>query len=171
MWWLLVGIILLGVAVSLWYSLAKGAPWIPTTGAIRKRMLDCAKLAPGELLLDLGAGDGRILIEAVKRYGARAIGYEVNPVLVWFAKCRIWCAGLARRAHIEHSDLFTAPIPDAAVVTLFLLQDTNQRVRRELVPRFRPGTRVVSYAFTFEGLEPVAIERFGWGPPIYLYHL
>ncbi|MBI4133454.1 class I SAM-dependent methyltransferase [Candidatus Uhrbacteria bacterium] len=166
--WLGCAFVLIGIAGFLWYSSMKGAPWFPTTKRTRQQMLDIAKLAPGELLLDLGAGDGRMVIDAARR-GARAVGYEVNPLLARIARWRVGRAKLADRVRIEHVDLFAAALPPADVVTLFLLQDTNQRVRDEILPRLTQGTRVVSYAFTFRGIEPTRVLRPLRGPAIYLY--
>lgn len=153
------------------YSYRAGAPWLPTAKGTRKRMLALLELKPGETIIELGAGDGRILIDAVKQYGVRAIGYEINPVLSLVAKIRVRLAGLEDQVEIRSADFFSAKLPDANAITLFLLQDTNQRVKREILPKLAPGTRVVSYAFTFEGITPTKVDRPPRTTPIYLYQL
>ncbi len=126
---------------------------IPTPPAVVEAMLAAAQVAPGEVVYDLGAGDGRIVITAARLFGARGVGIELDPELVAIAQEQ------ARLAHVEHqvafrcADLFAVDLSDADVVTLFLLPEMNNRLRPQL-QRLRPGARVVSYEFDIDGCEP-----------------
>lgn len=136
------------VAVSFWYSLKKGAPWWPTPTRRIRKLLTAAGLKPGETVIDAGCGDGRVLLLAAREFGARGIGIEVHPVLVWIGRLRIACARLSSQVVIQRADLFSVDLRAADVLFLFLLQETNLGLQEKLRRELRPGTRVVSYAFT-----------------------
>lgn len=109
-----------------------------------KQMLELAGVKPGDVVYDLGSGDGRIPIAAARDFGARAVGVEVNPKLLAISRDKVKAAGLEGRVEIRDEDLFKADISDATVVTLFLWEGLNVR----LIPKLKalkPGTRVVSY--------------------------
>lgn len=130
------------------YSVMFGAPFLPT-GADRVRaMLRLADARPGELLVDLGSGDGRIVIAAA-RAGLRAEGWEVNPYLWLISVLRIRYAGVQDRARVRLGSYWPASMRDADVVTLFLITSQMRAMERKLRAELRPGSRVVSYAFTF----------------------
>jgi SAM-dependent methyltransferase len=115
-------------------------------------MLDLAELKLGERLVDLGSGDGRIAIAAAGR-GADALGVELDPRLVRRARTLAEMAG-EQRARFLRADLFTVPLRDADVVTLYLLPNVNARLRPKLLNEMRPGTRVVSHAFDMGDWKP-----------------
>ena len=119
---------------------------IPTPQALVDRMLDMARLVPGDELVDLGSGDGRTVITAARR-GARATGIEYNPELVEFARRNAISAGVGERARFEKADIFESDFSRATVVTLFLLPSLNLKLRPRLLA-LRPGTRIVSNSFT-----------------------
>jgi hypothetical protein len=123
----------------------KDVVWVPSPQALVDRMLDIAKLAPGEYHMDLGSGDGRTVITAAKR-GATAVGVEYNANMVALARENAKQAGVADRATFIEGDLFEADLSKANVITLFLLPDINLRLRPKILD-LRPGTRVVSNSF------------------------
>jgi SAM-dependent methyltransferase len=129
-----------------------GAPprdvvYVPTPQATVEAMLELASVAPTDVVYDLGSGDGRIVITAAKKYGARGVGIEIDPGLVKQATESAAAAGVAGKVRFVAANLFDARISDATVVTLYLLQSLNERLRPKLVRELRPGTRVVSHVF------------------------
>jgi cyclopropane fatty-acyl-phospholipid synthase-like methyltransferase len=155
--------ILFGIAVlalvSVYLSTFWGAPWAPTSVETVDQMLRLAEVGSGQTVVDLGAGDGRIVIRAARHFGARAIGVEIDPLRYLIANALIWAAGLRRRARVVHGNAFAYDLSEADVVTMYLLQGTNQRLQSRLSEQLRPGARVVSHAFTFEGWTPIAIDE------------
>jgi hypothetical protein len=123
----------------------KDVVWVPSPQALVDRMLDIAKLGPGDIHFDLGSGDGRTVITAAKR-GATAFGVEFNPNMVALAREAAKQAGVTDRATFIEGDLFKADISKATVITLFLLPDINLRLRPKILD-LKPGTRVVSNSF------------------------
>lgn len=120
----------------------KDVEWVPTPDALTETMLDMAGLGPDDVLMDLGSGDGRLVIEAARR-GARAIGVEYDAQLVALSRERAADAGMSGRASFRQADLFEVDLSEATVVTLFLLPDLNLRLRPTLLD-LAPGTRIVS---------------------------
>jgi hypothetical protein len=130
----------------------KDVVWVPTSQALVDRMLDMAGLTPQDRLVDLGSGDGRLVITAAKR-GARARGIEFNPDMVALSRRAAAAEGVAGRASFEQADIFESNFSEATVVTLFLLPHLNMRLRPTLLD-MPPGTRVLSNSFTMEDWEP-----------------
>jgi hypothetical protein len=124
----------------------KDVVWVPTDSPLVEKMLDIAKVTPDDYLIDLGAGDGRTVIAAAKR-GLTAHGIEYNPKMVDLAKKRAAAAGVADRATFEKADIFESDFSKASVITMFLLEDINIKLRPKILG-FKPGTRVVSNTFT-----------------------
>jgi SAM-dependent methyltransferase len=126
---------------------APDAPFVPTPLPVVERMLELAKVSQDDVVFDLGSGDGRMVITAARRYGARGVGVEINPVWVLYARRDAEQAGVTDRVTFRIEDLFTIDLRDATVVTLYLLPWMN----RKLAPRFhaelRPGTRIVSHMY------------------------
>src|SRR5262245_17896437 len=110
-------------------------------------MLDGAAVNSRDVVYDLGSGDGRIVITAARKYGARGVGIEIDPALVEKATENAAAAGVSDRVRFITQDLFKADISGATVVTLYLLQSINERLRPKLVRDLMPGTRVVSHVF------------------------
>lgn len=131
----------------------KDVIWWPTQDGLAKRMLQMAKVTPKDIVYDLGAGDGRIAITAAKVFGARAVGIEYEQALVEFGQCLAEAEGVADRVELRKGDIFQSDFSDATVVTLYLLQDLNLRLRPTLLD-MRPGTRIVSHSFTMDEWEP-----------------
>lgn len=124
----------------------KDVIWVPTPEALVDRMLNLARVTPKDYVIDLGSGDGRTVIAAVKR-GARALGVEYNPQLVALSRRRAAEAGVGDKARFIEGDIFKTDFSGATVITLFLLPDINLKLRPKLLD-MGPGTRVVSNSFT-----------------------
>ncbi len=120
----------------------KDVVWVPTPDALVNRMLDLAKVGANDTVIDLGSGDGRLVIMAAKR-GARAHGIEYNAKLVEYAQAAAAKAGVADRAQFTKADLFESDFSPATVITLFLGADLNRRLLPKLLD-LKPGTRIVS---------------------------
>jgi hypothetical protein len=123
----------------------KDVVWVPTSQAVVNKMLDLAKVTPKDYVIDLGSGDGRIVIAAAKR-GARALGIEFNPDMVELSKTNAAKEGVSGRAKFMKADLFKTDFSKATVITMFLLPDLDLRLRPMLL-EMKPGTRVVSDSF------------------------
>jgi SAM-dependent methyltransferase len=130
----------------------KDIVWLPTPDVLVERMLDLARVTPRDVVVDLGAGDGRIVIAAAAR-GAQALGVEYAPELVELSRSSAARAGVADRARFVQGDLFAADLSKATVITLFLGTDINLALRPALLD-LRPGTRIVSNTFGMGEWEP-----------------
>jgi SAM-dependent methyltransferase len=135
----------------------KDVIWMPTPEALVERMLTMAQVGPRDVVYDLGSGDGRMVIAAARR-GARAVGVEFNPELVAFSERRARAQGVARHARFVQGDIFETDFSEATVVTLYLLSTLNMRLRPTLL-RMRPGTRVVSHAFSMDDWAPDEVSQ------------
>ncbi|MDX1374060.1 MAG: class I SAM-dependent methyltransferase [Burkholderiales bacterium] len=119
-------------------------------------MLDLADVRPGDVLYDLGAGDGRIAIAAAQRFGIRAVGIEINPGMAERARENVRRAGVAHLVEIRVGDALEADLREASVVTLFLFRELNLRLRPKLRAQLEPGARVVSHRFDMGDWAPEA---------------
>ncbi|AEA11867.1 putative RNA methylase [Thermoproteus uzoniensis 768-20] len=149
-------------------------PFVPTPEVVVRRMLQLARVRPGEVLYDLGSGDGRIVIMAAKEFGAYAYGIEIRKDLYEQSTAKIRDLGLEGRARIINTNFFDADISDADVVTMYLLTSVNERLKPKLEKELRPGTRVVSHDFEVSGWRPVVVEEVyeEWrSHKIYLYKI
>jgi SAM-dependent methyltransferase len=129
-------------------------PYVPTTQEAVKAMLKLADVKPSDIVYDLGCGDGRIVIAAAKEYGAHGVGIDINPERIAEAKENANKAGVEKLVHFEENDLFDADIHEATVVTLFLLNSVNEKLRPKLWKDLKPGTRVVSNTFGMGDWKP-----------------
>ena len=127
-------------------------PYVPTPQEVVDRMLDMGRVGKNDVLYDLGCGDGRIVVTAAKKRGARGTGIDLNPVRIAEAKENAKNAGVAGRVDFKVGDLFQADVSPATVVTLYLLPSVNVKLRPRLWQQLKVGTRVVSHAFDM-GLE------------------
>jgi SAM-dependent methyltransferase len=156
MWWLILGLIFVLLAVaSISWTHFRGAQWAPTTLDTVNKMLTIAGVGADDLVYDLGCGDGRIIVTAARRYGARAVGIEIDPLRFLWCQLLITVLGLRDRVQVVFGDFFGKDLHQADVVTCYLLQVTNQKLEAKLLADLRPGTRVVSNYFTFPGLVKV----------------
>lgn len=127
----------------------------PTPEALGRRMLEFAAVGPADVVHDLGCGDGRLVIEAAVRFGARGVGVDRDPARIAEANQRAQAAGVgADRVRFTEGDLRDAPLSDATVVCLYLQDFAYDRLRPHLERTLRPGTRIVSHRFTFSGWPP-----------------
>ena len=122
-------------------------PYVPTPEEVVTAMLKLANVHKGDVVHDLGCGDGRIVITAATKYGASGVGFEIDPALVKKARANAAAAGVSDRVRFVTEDLFTADLSRASVVTLYLLQSINERLRPKLVRQLKPGARIVSHVF------------------------
>ncbi|MCC6532529.1 MAG: class I SAM-dependent methyltransferase [Burkholderiales bacterium] len=130
----------------------KDVIWVPTPDALIARMLEMAKVTPQDYLVDLGSGDGRTVIAAAKR-GTRALGIEFNADMVALSSRNAEAAGVAERAKFVQGDIFATDFSQASVVTMYLLSSLNLKLRPTLLD-MKPGTRLVSHAFTMGDWSP-----------------
>lgn len=142
----------------------------PTPLPVVQAMTDLAAVNAGDVVYDLGCGDGRIVITAAQKYGARGVGIDIDPDRVKEATENTRKAGVADRVKIVRGDLFEADISPATVVTLYLLTDLNLKLRPKLMKDLKPGTRVVSHAFTMGDWKPEKTEDVG-GTTVYLWRI
>ena len=126
----------------------KDVIWVPTPQGLINKMLDMAKITPADYVIDLGSGDGRTVIAAARR-GARALGIEYNPDMVELSKRSAEKAGVAGKANFVKADLFESDFSQATVITMYLLPTLNLKLRPKILD-LKPGTRIVSHAFTMD---------------------
>lgn len=132
-------------------------PNIPTPPGIVERMLDMAHVKAGETVYDLGSGDGRVLVTAVQKFGARGVGIEINPDLCEKARASIKSLGLEDKISIIHGSALRTDLRPADVVTMYFLTLSNEKLRPNL-EKMRPGTRVVSFQFPIHGWKPMEMQ-------------
>jgi len=130
----------------------KDVVWVPTPQALVDTMLSLAKVTSADYLMDLGSGDGRLVITAAKR-GATALGIEYNPDMVALARRHAMEEGVSEKAKFENADIFETDFSKATVITLFLLSELNLRLRPTIL-EMKPGTRIVSNTFGMGDWEP-----------------
>jgi SAM-dependent methyltransferase len=122
-------------------------PYVPTPPEVVEGMLVLAGLKPGDVLYDLGCGDGRIVIAAAKKYGVKATGIDIDPIRISESNKNAAEAGVKDKVRFLQQDLFEADFKDATVVTMYLLTSVNLRLRPKLLAELKPGTRLVSHSF------------------------
>jgi SAM-dependent methyltransferase len=175
----------LSVAV-LWLSVAAGlclaqrpyverlAPFVPSPQVVVERMLEAAEVKPGETVYDLGCGDGRIVIAAAREFRAKGVGVELSNDLVRQARDQVNRLGLGNRVTILQGDLLEVDLKPADVVTLYLLTESNDRLKPIFEKSLRPGARVVSHDFRIRGWKPLEVETVavsGRAHTIYVYRM
>jgi predicted RNA methylase len=152
------------------------APFVPSPLPVIQHMLKLADLKAGEVLFDLGAGDGRTVIMAAKSFGARAVGVELREDLAKKALSTIHDNGIADRVTIVNGDMFSVNLTSADVVFLYLTTSANEKIRPKMETELRKGVRVVSHDYEIVGWRPLKVENFCENPKlgypshtIYLY--
>ena len=143
-------------------------PFVPTTSSVVEAMLKLAGVHKGDVVYDLGCGDGRIVIMAAKKFGARAVGVDINPERIDEANANAKKEGVEHMVKFVENDLFDADIRPATVVTLYLLPDVNLKLKPKLLKDLKPGTRVVSHSFDMGDWKPEKQETVE-GATIYLW--
>ncbi|HTW64729.1 MAG TPA: methyltransferase domain-containing protein [Bryobacteraceae bacterium] len=147
------------------------APYVVSPQEIVDRMLELADVKPGEMVYDLGSGDGRILITAVVRFKAKAVGVEISDELVKSTNDRIRRLGLDNDARVIHGSFLNVDLSPADVVTLYLATDVNEMLRPNLEKYLKNGARVVSHEYAVPGWKPKLVDKDPerHGHTIYLY--
>lgn len=141
--------------------------YVPTPQEVVDGMLRLAKVTKDDVVYDLGSGDGRIPITAAQKYGARGIGFDINPVRIAEANANLKAAGVGDKVRFVEADLFQQDLSEATVVTLYLLPSLNLKLRPTLW-KLKPGTRIVSHSFDMGDWKPEATETID-GRTIYLW--
>jgi hypothetical protein len=131
----------------------KDVVWVPTPDHLVTAMLKIGGVTSNDVVYDLGAGDGKVVIAAAKEFGARAVGIEYNKNFIPLAGCLVKAAGVAGKAKVIHGDIFETDFSEATVVTMYLLPELNKRLMPILL-KMKPGTRVVSHSFSMGDWKP-----------------
>jgi len=158
----------LTLLVSVLWTNRTGAPWVPTPMSKVHKMLEMAGAGPGDLVYDLGCGDGRTIVTAARHYGARSVGIEIDPLRFLWCQLLITVLGLRNRVRVIYGSFYQQDLSEADVVTCYLLQSTNEKLEGKFMRELEPGTRVVSNSFTFPRLH---LLRRDSKAEIYLYNL
>lgn len=144
-------------------SLALGgilaAPWVPLWKKDVKRMLKLAEIKPGDLVYDLGAGEGRIIMSAAKDYGAKAVGFEIAclPYLIGYIRIKI--SGLGKTVKLKMRNFFNEDLSRPDVICMFLTPMAMERLKPKLEKETKPGCKILSYAFKIPGWQPEKIDK------------
>src|SRR5690606_3077337 len=129
-------------------------PYVPTKQEVVEEMLKLANVKPGDVVYDLGCGDGRIVITAAKKFGATGIGVDLNPERIEEANANAVEAKVTDKVTFHEGDLFNFDFSKADVLTLYLLPDVNLKLKPKILAEMKPGSRVVSHAFNMGDWEP-----------------
>ena len=133
-------------------------------------MLELADVTEQDVVYDLGSGDGRIVIAAARKYGARGVGIEINPELVRLSEQKALEAQVSDRVRFDLEDFWHADIRDASVVTMYLFEETNEKLKPILVEQLDPDARILTYRYKIPGWTPKKKKKGFWGT-VYLYAL
>lgn len=134
-------------------------PYVPTPNEVVTQMLQIANVKKGDVLYDLGSGDGRIVISAAQKYGTRGVGIDINPERISEANANAQAAKVTDRVQFRQQDLFKTDLSEATVVTLYLLPDINVKLRPQLFKQLKPGTRIVSHDFDMGEWKPERVVQ------------
>ncbi|BAU47752.1 hypothetical protein SVA_1177 [Sulfurifustis variabilis] len=149
---------------------ARDVPYVPTPPAVVEEMLRLAEVGPEDVLYDLGSGDGRIVITAARKYGARGVGVDIDPERIAESEANARAARVTDRVRFIEGDLFEVDLRPATAVTLYLTSSVNLQLRPKLLEELRAGTPVVSHDFGMQDWEPEAVVTVGRST-IYLWHV
>jgi tRNA A58 N-methylase Trm61 len=141
-------------AAPAWAQRTPDVIYVPTPPDVVAQMLKMADVKKGDVLYDLGSGDGRIAVTAARQYGIRAVGIDIDPERIREANENARKAGVSERVQFRQEDLFKADFHEATVVTLYLLPDLNVKLRPRLLSELKPGTRIVSHQFDMGDWKP-----------------
>ncbi|MGC8829070.1 MAG: methyltransferase domain-containing protein [Verrucomicrobiia bacterium] len=145
--------------------------FVPTPMDAVEKMLEAAQIKKGDVLYDLGCGDGRIVVTAAKKYGIKAVGIDIDPQRIKESRENVKTNGVEKLVTIKEGDIFEEDISEATVVTLYLLPDLNVKLMPKLA-KLKPGTRIISYQFDMRGAKPAEVIHLkdndnGWTRTIY----
>jgi len=133
--------------------------FVPTPREVVAKMLELARVTKDDLVYDLGCGDGRIVIMAARKYGCRAVGFDIDPERIKESRANVAKAGVGHLVKIQQQDIFELDLSPASVVTLYLLPSLNVKLIPQL-EKLKPGSRIVSHAFDMRGVKPDKVVRF-----------
>ena len=170
---------LIGIGISLavlsvvWvgWNFTLDALWQPTDRATVRRILSLAQIKRGETVVDLGCGDGRIVITAARAFGAEGVGIEIDPARVLWARTAALLAGVRKRVRIVWKDMYKVDLYDADIVILFLSSAANLKLQDKLLRELHQGARIVSYYHPMLGWKPDKVEIAKTGYSMYLYRI
>ncbi len=148
------------------------APYVPTPQAVVDRMLELAEVNSSDVVYDLGCGDGRIVITAAKKYGAQGVGVDIDPERIREAEANAKSAGVEKLVSFKLQDAMTVDVSPASVVTLYLLSASNLKLRPILTKQLKPGSRIVSHAFSmgdWQPLKTVTVPDEAYDRTLYLW--
>jgi trans-aconitate methyltransferase len=145
-----------------WENSVGDVPYVPTPPEVVEAMLKLGDVKSADFVIDLGCGDGRIVVMAAQKFGARGMGVDLNPERIKEAEANAKQAGVTDRVKFVEKNLFDADLTGATVVTLYLLPDVNLRLRPKLMKDLKPGTRIVSHSFDMGDWKPEKTVEIGW---------
>jgi tRNA G37 N-methylase Trm5 len=153
----------------------KIVPYVPTPQEVVERMLDLAQVKKGDVVYDLGSGDGRIVVTAAKKYGVKAVGFEIDPQRIKESHENIKKAGVENLVEIHQQDIRTVDLSPATVLTMYLLPEVNLMIRPNIWKQMKPGSRVVSHDFDMGDWKPLKTENIkdgsSWDHTLYLWQV
>jgi hypothetical protein len=153
----------------------KIVPYVPTPQEVVERMLTLAQVKKGDIVYDLGSGDGRIVVTAAKKYGVKAVGFEIDPERIKESHENIKKAGVEHLVEIRQQDIRTVDLSPATVLTMYLLPEVNLMIRPNIWKQMKPGSRVVSHDFDMADWKPLKTEHIkdgsSWDHTLYLWHV
>ncbi len=153
----------------------KIVPYVPTPQEVVDRMLDMAQVKKGDVVYDLGSGDGRIVVTAAKKYGVKAIGFEIDPERIKESRENIKKAGVAHLVEIRQQDIRTVDLSPASVLTMYLLPEVNLMIRPNIWKQMKVGSRIVSHDFDMGDWKPLKTEHIkdggSYDHTLYLWHV
>jgi precorrin-6B methylase 2 len=153
-----------------WQS-KKIVPYVPTDQDVVAKMLELGEVKKGDVVYDLGSGDGRIVVTAAKKYGVKAVGFEIDPQRIKESHENIKKAGVEKLVEIRQQDILTVDVSPASVVTMYLLPDVNLKLRPTLLKQLKPGSRVVSHDFDMGDWKPEKTIQVGDSATLYLWRI
>jgi SAM-dependent methyltransferase len=167
------GFIIIAAGISMFATPQNLAPYVPTPQYVVEKMLELAQVTSNDIVYDLGCGDGRIVITAAKKYGAHAVGIDIDPERIRESEANAKAAGVEKLVSFRLEDAMKADISPATVVTLYLLTSSNEALRPILTRQLKPGARIVSHAFGMGRWRPQKTELIhhesGFNRTIYLW--
>jgi tRNA A58 N-methylase Trm61 len=153
----------------------KIVPYVPTPQEVVERMLELAQVKKGDVVYDLGSGDGRIVVTAAKKYGVKAVGFEIDPERIKESHENIKKAEVGHLVEIRQQDIRTVDLSPASVLTMYLLPEVNLMIRPNIWKQMKPGSRVVSHDFDMGDWKPVKTEQIkdgsSWDHTLYLWYV
>jgi ribosomal protein L11 methylase PrmA len=148
---------------------------VPTPQEVVDRMLELAQVKKGDVLYDLGSGDGRIVVTAAQKFGVKAIGFEIDPERIKESHANIKKAGVEKLVEIRQQDIRTVDLSGASVLTMYLLPEVNLLLRPNIWKQMKPGSRIVSHDFDMGDWKPLKTEHVkdgsNWDHVLYLWQI